>query len=692
MTASSARVAVVLLWLGSVGAAEATGPQALGFSAPLLDAVRAVPSGTSKGLDAFVFPGGHDWPALRFRAPRALDWSAAAALALPVENPGSDPFELLLRVDDDPAATGDERTLNGLVTVPPHGRATVLLPLARTAGGMRGRPAAALKAEPGDLVARDIRGGVDASHVVALHVSGTRSPVDHTLLIGDPTLRPRFGAPPPGPDAPLADRYGQALAGTWPEKVGSDADLRAKLAAAALDTRRLAARLPRAADRWGGIAGAAGTATGFFRVAKLGGRWSLVTPDGHPFLSIGMDVVSPVNETVVEGRETLFTALPGNRDPLARFYGTNEGRRTLDVGGLNLVRGLGSDWRQRWPAQTVARLRAWGFNTLGAWGDPALDPLMPHVVVYDVEGGTASVPMWPGRDLPDPFDPAFATLADTAAAAMTRGRGSDAGLVGYFSGNELPWGGAGELASRVLALGPDSFAKRAFLGDLRRLYGTAASLARAWSLPGLADIATLGVPPVPRTKRAEADMAAFEERFADNYFSTVAAALKRHDPHHLYLGTRLASASPAVARACARWSDVVSVNYYGATPAERAALWRDLDRPVLIGEFHFGSLDRGSFWTGMTGVPSEADRGPAYARYLAAAVDDPAIVGVHWYQYADEPLTGRPFDGENGHLGFVSVADVPFAPFAEAAATANRAALATFASQVGASQRRSALP
>ncbi len=185
-------------------------------------------------------------------------------------------------------------------------------------------------------------------------------------------------------------------------------------------------------------------------------------------------------------------------------------------------------------------------------------------------------------------------------------------------------------------------------------------------------------PAFPLTRAAQEDVVAFGRAFADRYFSTVAQAIKRHDPDHLYLGTRFAAAPPEVIAACARWCDVLSFNVYGASSGVAAARWRGLDRPVLIGEFHFGSTDRGSFWPGMVDAGSEARRGPAYAAYLDAASKDPAVVGVHWYQYADEPLTGRPYDGENGHIGLVAVTDVPYAGFVEAVAAANRRVLLGF--------------
>ena len=100
-----------------------------------------------------------------------------------------------------------------------------------------------------------------------------------------------------------------------------------------------------------------------------------------------------------------------------------------------------------------------------------------------------------------------------------------------------------------------------------------------------------------------------------------------------------------------------------------------LGKPALIGEFQFGSTDTGLFWPGLFDVAVEGERGPAYAAYLRSALANPDLIGVHWFQYVDEPLTGHPLDGENGHMGFVSVADTPYAGLVSAARAANLALL-----------------
>src|SRR5262249_45964762 len=83
----------------------------------------------------------------------------------------------------------------------------------------------------------------------------------------------------------------------------------------------------------------------------------------------------------------------------------------------------------------------------------------------------------------------------------------------------------------------------------------------------------------------------------------------------------------------------------------------------------------GLFWEGLVGVGKESERGPAYARYIRAVADNPDFVGAHWFQYLDEHLTGRTLDGENAHIGFVTVADVPYRGLVTRARDANPAVL-----------------
>jgi hypothetical protein len=150
------------------------------------------------------------------------------------------------------------------------------------------------------------------------------------------------------------------------------------------------------------------------------------------------------------------------------------------------------------------------------------------------------------------------------------------------------------------------------------------------------------------------------------YYRTVAGLAKEILPHKLYLGSRLAyhnwpeesEARREIVRHAAKYCDIVSFNFYKLT-VEDMVLPAGIDKPVIIGEFHMGALDRGLFHPGIRSVASQQQRAEAYRYYLTTAVCNPAIVGAHWFDLYDQPTTGRN-DGENYQIGFLDVCDTPY--------------------------------
>jgi hypothetical protein len=648
-------------------------------------------------------------PELTIRIDEALaDWSAMGQLAIPVRNPGEAPVSLAIRVDSG-EADGAVSSRSAAAQLQPGETIVVILPLEdddSAAMGMRkGPPADAPPLRRPVRVIGGAQGQLDLRHVTAIALALSHPASPHVLLFGEPSLVP--GRPSRGGAYwRIADQFGQYTRTTWPEKIRSAAEMRDERRDEKQLLRKWRAELPRL-DRFGGILqGPAFAPSGFFRTERRDGRWRLVTPDGHAFFSLGIDVVSPdVGATAVEGREYMFSELPRKGDPLAAHFGQARLARkdprahhvtTFDFYAANLERKFGRGYLAAWRRTAIARLRAWGFNTIGNWSDPRLTRTgaMPYVVAIALAGEYAEIDDGSnpkGPHLPDVFDPRFDAAVDAAIAEKASALAADPSLIGYFVDNELPWGSAGgdprrryAVALDTLRLGGTSPAKRAFVALLADKYGRAEALAQAWGVPipswevlrddglVLPDSALAGA-------ALDADLAAFTALHAERYFRTVASAIRRHDPNHLYLGSRFQARTPEAVAACARYCDVVSFNVYNREiGGEEWTRFHDLGKPAIIGEFQFGSTDRGLFWAGLFGAPSEEQRAPAYEHYLRSALADPDIVGCHWFEYVDEPLTGRFLDGENGHIGFVTVADMPYRGFVSAVRDANLSVLRDF--------------
>jgi hypothetical protein len=224
--------------------------------------------------------------------------------------------------------------------------------------------------------------------------------------------------------------------------------------------------------------------------------------------------------------------------------------------------------------------------------------------------------------------------------------------------NELSWGGPTDLAAWTLASPAGQAAKVEFARRLRQQYGAIAKLNAAWGMDYANWDAFLS-----STKRpgpgADKDLSDFTLAIADAYFRNIREEFKRVAPDKLYMGCRFAGRGPEFAlRVGAKYCDIVSFNIY-ALSLDGFKLPEGIDKPVMIGEFHFGALDRGLFHPGLIEVENQAERGKAYTRYVTSALRHPQVVGVHWHQFGDQATTGR-FDGENFQVGFVDCCDTPY--------------------------------
>lgn len=619
------------------------------------------------------------WPGIHLPAP-AGDWdlSAFAYVDVLLGNPTEHPVRVDVRIDS-PGGDGQFHCCSDGATLPPKGEGSVRVALRREKPpwvkvelqGMKGFPWGMPRdwGLPGE-------GTLDAAHVTQLIIYSPHPREDGAFEVLD--VRAGGVYPPPtrlledpGRFFPFIDSFGQFIHRDWPGKTHELADL-------ATARRNEAADLdahpgPSSWDRFGGWKdGPALNATGFFRTEKRDGKWWLVDPDGRLFFSSGIDAISlDEGGTPIDRRGNWFASLPAADGPLASCYSTawqvalgdyaGAHPRCFNFARANVIRKYDGDI-DVYDNIIHRRLRSWGINTIGNWSSHEVygKRKTPYVVTF-YSGGpplAGSTGYW-GK-FRDPFDPAFRQSLRQSVHDEIGSSAADPLCVGYFVDNELSWSDDDiSLAAATLRSPGAQAAKKAFIAQLQKHYGEVGNLNSTWkSNYGTWEdlLASTNFTPGDNSR---ADLITFQRHLCETYFRTIRETLKAAAPNHLYLGCRFAAVNGVAAAAAAEFCDVVSFNIYRKTP-ESSAIQMTADVPILIGEFHFGALDRGLFHTGLYAVGDQAERAEHYRQYVIAALKDPRIVGCHWYEYMDEPTVGRYFDGENYQIGFVDVADAPY--------------------------------
>ena len=325
----------------------------------------------------------------------------------------------------------------------------------------------------------------------------------------------------------------------------------------------------------------------------------------------------------------------------------------------NFVRAFGDNWYEAWCKITLRRFREWGANTVACWSDPGFIEYsgLPYVQILR---GFPKAKKYIFRDFPDVFDPEYA--ADSARwATQLESRREDKLMIGYFMSNEPNWAFVDRLniARMTLESGEEFFSKSVILRKLKERYGDISALNAAWetNYTRFRDMCA-GVDKF--NAAAEADTMALSEEMVREFIRVPALALKKVDPNHLNLGMRYAWLSSPALAAGREFMDVFSFNCYRHDPWDSIEnMVKMVEMPVMIGEFHFGALDRGLDATGIQAVASQADRAKAYRRYMHRCAAHPMCLGANWFQLTDQPYLGR-FDGENYQIGLVDVCGRPY--------------------------------
>lgn len=280
-------------------------------------------------------------------------------------------------------------------------------------------------------------------------------------------------------------------------------------------------------------------------------------------------------------------------------------------------------------------LKDMGLNSTGSWsdqdlGDIARTPRWNFLVNFkNTDNETKELYE---ADILPVFYPEFVEFADEWAESLTADK-DDPFILGHFSDNELPFHKEQLAANLNLASSnPQYIAANAWM------------IGRYGNSYDANDISTV-------------DEEEFSGYVAETYFRIVSAAIKKYDPNHLYIGSRIHAAgkrNPYIIAAAGKYVDVMSINFYGEWEPESGdegmGLWNDLgNKPFLITEFYTKAEDSGLANSDGAGwlVASQEDRAIFYENFALKLMENPGSVGWHWFRYMDNNDSNKGMVDEN---------------------------------------------
>ncbi|HET6247069.1 MAG TPA: hypothetical protein VFE47_05160 [Tepidisphaeraceae bacterium] len=387
--------------------------------------------------------------------------------------------------------------------------------------------------------------------------------------------------------------------------------------------------------------------SGFWRVAKTKqGVWWFVSPKGQ------VDFLNTVTTVQPEVR---------GRDPMGPdFVSRDFNDRNPSTAALNA-----------WANCTVQRVRDAGFKGIGAWSNPALHncdiPMTQDLNLSSwTRGGSGLV-----------YSPQWSSTIEYAIKTQVQPLRDNHNLVGYYLDNEMDWTDeAAGPRTYFDGLPPGDPNRQQVLGTIRNTWPSIDAFNKDWNTK-IGDWQAMDswrALPQGTTSAYDKLLAQWTSHLAESYFQTTTSLLRKYDPNHLVLGIRYRGYAPRqVVRASRGYTDAQSINYYVSDARLDADLFKmistESDQPIVISEYSFHALDGRSGDRNTVGfdaqVVDQKARGEAYRAFTTRLARVPYVIGADWFQWMDEPPSGRQGDGEDVNFGVVDVDDKPYQPLVD---------------------------
>ncbi len=355
-------------------------------------------------------------------------------------------------------------------------------------------------------------------------------------------------------------------------------------------------------------------ATGFFHTQFVGNRWWLVTPQGQPFYSSGVDHVSSNPDTDQKTGQCPYCVT------IASKYSSIS----------------------QWTQAQVTRMREWGFNTVGAFSDYSkFSSQMPYTVLLSMASGN------------DWFAQSFATNAYSVAQSQCAPLKNDPNLIGYYSDSELHWG-------------PDWRSQKPILDDYLNLPIGSPGRIVAEEYKGNPS----GFLYALATRYFQVTSAAIHSVDPNHLILGVKAVAQLIEPQLLEAATPYVDVfSIDDYQLIGQVTQFIDSAwpYYLQGPNLLGKIAAIIGKPIMIGEYSFRASDSGltNSWPPIYPIyQTQGQRAAQYQAFVSRLYEDPYVVGDEWFEYVDEPYNGR-FDGEDSNFGILSTGDVPYSTLIE---------------------------
>jgi hypothetical protein len=335
-------------------------------------------------------------------------------------------------------------------------------------------------------------------------------------------------------------------------------------------------------------------ATGFFRIEK-DQRWWLVTPDGHAFLSFGINHLHP--------------------DWWLQEHSRNAWEKHLNVTNIN-----GDDFQPALRNWFLKACQEYGFNTVGVHNQLSVinnpSPTIPYIQKLTL----VDIPHWkqevPDENFLDVFSDSFEQRCDRMGREIAFPAKNDPYLLGYAL-TDCPLlteedcrqrtdviGGAARNARvgwprRLRNLGKDAPGKKAYVATMLELYHNRIDefnltyttefdsfdqLARAenWRLD--TDLSN---------ENETRDNVRFLKKVVAKYYQAARDSIRRYDPNHLFIGDKLNANTDTVdtiLSTTSQYTDLIFYQMYGRWDIQGSCLdrWsKKVDQPFINGDAAF---------------------------------------------------------------------------------------------------------